>query len=53
MKLSVYAKKLGICYKTAWNYWKAGKLDAYQLPTGTIIVREDKETWIDAKENIR
>jgi len=38
MKLSVYAQKLGITYKTAWRLWKDEKLDAYQLPTGTIIV---------------
>ena len=41
MKLSVYAQKLGITYKTAWRLYKDEKLDAYQLPTGTIIVREE------------
>lgn len=41
MKLSDYAKKLGISYSTAWRLWKQGKLDAYQLPTGTVIVREE------------
>src|SRR5215471_14926501 len=40
MKLSAYAKQVGVTYKTAWQWWKAGQLDAYQLPTGTIIVRE-------------
>jgi putative resolvase len=40
MKLSQYAKKAGVTYKTAWRWWKAGLLDAYQLATGTIIVRE-------------
>ncbi|WP_149403531.1 IS607 family transposase [Dictyobacter sp. Uno17] len=40
MRLSAYAKKMGISYKTAFRWWKAGKLDAYQLDTGTIIVRE-------------
>jgi putative resolvase len=29
-------------YKTTYQCWKAGQLDAYQLPTGTIIVREPK-----------
>lgn len=48
MKLSEYAKKLGISYRTAWNYFKQGKLDAYQTHTGTIIVRE-KETTADKK----
>jgi putative resolvase len=42
MKLSEYAKQVGVTYKTAWQWWKAGQLDAYQLPTGTIIVREAK-----------
>jgi len=41
MKLSTYAKKLGLTYKTVWRLWKEGKLDAYQLPTGTVIVREE------------
>jgi putative resolvase len=40
MKLSAYAEKLGIRYKTAWRWWKEGKLDAYQTETGTIIVGE-------------
>lgn len=31
---------MGISYKTAFRWWKAGKLDAYQPDTGTIIVRE-------------
>src|SRR5260370_38331660 len=40
MKLSDYAKQVGVTYKTAGEWWKAGQLDGYQLPTGTIIVRE-------------
>src|SRR5260370_32433179 len=40
MKLSAYAKQVGVTYKTVSQWWKAGQLDAYQLPTGTIIVRE-------------
>ncbi len=42
MKLSDYAKQVGVTYQTAYKWWKAGRLDAYQLPTGTIIVRETK-----------
>ena len=39
MKLSVYAQKLGITYRTAWNYYQRGMIPgAYQMPTGTIIV---------------
>ncbi len=40
MKLSDYAKELGVGYKTVWRLWKEGKIDAYQLPTGTVIVME-------------
>lgn len=42
MKLSDYAKQLGVTYKTAWQWWKDGRLDAYQLPTGTVIVRDPR-----------
>src|SRR5260370_12967135 len=42
MKLSEYAKQGGVTYKAVYHWWKAGQLDAYQLPTGTIIVREAK-----------
>jgi putative resolvase len=41
MRLREYATKMGVSYKTAFRWWKAGKLDAYQLDTGTVIVRDD------------
>ena len=37
MKLSDYAKNSGISHRTAWKYFKQGKLDAHQTHTGTII----------------
>jgi predicted site-specific integrase-resolvase len=40
MKLSDYARQIGVTYKTAYLMFKRGELDAYQLPTGTIIVNE-------------
>src|SRR5215469_11782864 len=40
MKLSQYAKRAGVTYKTAWRWWNQGLLDASQTPTGTVIVRE-------------
>ena len=49
MKLSTYAKKLGVSYKTAWRLWKQGNLDAYQLPTGTVIVKDELENKIPNK----
>jgi len=42
MKLSNYAKKIGLTYRTAWNHFKSGKLpDAYRLPSGAIIVPDE------------
>jgi putative resolvase len=40
MKLSVYARKLGISYRTAHRWFKAGKIPGYQADTGTIIVTD-------------
>jgi putative resolvase len=42
MKLSDYAKSIGVSYKTAWRMWKRGDLNATQLTTGTVIVKFDK-----------
>lgn len=41
MKLSAWAKLQGVSYQTAWNIFKAGKLNGYKLPTGTIIIQEE------------
>lgn len=45
MKLSEYAKRLGITYQTAWKQFKAGRLShpAYQLKSGTVIVEYDPD----------
>lgn len=40
MKLSLYAKQTGICYRTAWRWFKAGKLPGFQADTGPIIVTD-------------
>jgi predicted site-specific integrase-resolvase len=41
MKLSEYAKKLGVHYVTALRYWKNGKVKGFKTHTGTIIVTEE------------
>jgi predicted site-specific integrase-resolvase len=42
MKLSNYAKKIGISYRTAWNHYKAGQIpNAKKLPSGLIIVDDE------------
>ena len=35
---------MGVSYKTAWRWWRAGKLDASQVASGAIIVRESAPT---------
>ena len=44
MRLSEYAKQMGVCYRTAWVWFNSGKIEgAYQLPTGTVIVPNNIE----------
>ncbi len=41
MKLSHWAKKIGITYEAAWRMFSKGQIpNSYQLTTGTIIVEE-------------
>ena len=45
MKLSKYAKKVGVTYRTAWSWYDSGQIKgAYQTPTGTIIVPDETES---------
>jgi len=41
MKLSRFAQQAGGCYKTAWRWWKAGKIKGYQMETGTVVITEE------------
>jgi putative resolvase len=43
MKLSVWARKNGVSYRTAWRLCKEGYIKGHQVPTGTIIVTEDEK----------
>ena len=52
MKLSKYAKEIGVCYRTAYNHFIQGKIpNAYKLPTGTIVVPNDVEKQIKELNN--
>lgn len=42
MKLSQYAKKVGVTYRTAWIWYRDGKIKGYQMPTGTVVITEDE-----------
>jgi putative resolvase len=43
MKLSIWAKNQGISYRTAWRWFKNGKLPvlAQQTKTGTILIKDE------------
>jgi predicted site-specific integrase-resolvase len=42
MKLSQFARKEGISYRTALRWWQAGLIPGSQAATGTIIVTEQE-----------
>jgi putative resolvase len=52
MKLSAYAKKYGITYRTAFRWWQNGHIKGFQKPSGTIIVTEGEEEVPVAKKVI-
>jgi predicted site-specific integrase-resolvase len=47
MKLSDYAKQVGVQYRTAWNWIKAGKLEHYRTPSGCICVKNKNDVTDD------
>ena len=43
MRLSQYAKKMGVAYQTAYSWFINDKIPgAYKLPSGTIVVPDEK-----------
>jgi len=47
MKLSQWAKKQGVSYRTAWRWFKNGQLpvNAVQTATGTILITESQQDF--------
>jgi predicted site-specific integrase-resolvase len=43
MKLSQYARVVGVTYRTAFRWWQNGQIKGYQLPSGTIVVTEGEK----------
>ena len=44
IKLTEFAKRKGVCYQTAWRWFKGGKIpNAEFTPTGNVIVVEPDE----------
>jgi predicted site-specific integrase-resolvase len=40
MKLSVYAREVGVSYRTAFRWFKSGKIQGRQMDTGAILITE-------------
>ena len=53
MKLSEYAKKHSITYVTAYRHWRKGYIKGKQLPSGTIVVYEEPESYQIKNEDPR
>lgn len=44
IRLTEFAKRKGVCYQTAWRWFKAGKIaNAEMTPTGNVMVVEPDE----------
>lgn len=43
MKLSDYARKTGVHYRTAYRWYQSGQIKGYQTDTGTIIITEQDD----------
>jgi len=53
MKLSEWARKVGISYRRAWQLFKDGKLsNAYRLPSGTIVVIDEEKSVKNIQEKV-
>lgn len=50
MKLSEYAKKYGVTYRTAFRWWQQGQIKGFQKPSGTIMVTDGEEEVPVAKK---
>ena len=40
MNLSVYAREVGVSYRTTFRWFKSGKIQGRQMETGTILITE-------------
>jgi predicted site-specific integrase-resolvase len=52
MKLSEWAKRRGISYRTAWRWFRQGYIKGHQMPTGTIIVEDEQRDKENGKRCI-
>ena len=53
MKLSVYAHEVGVSYRTAFRWFKSGKIQGRQMDTGTILITEPISTPQTAERPVK
>ncbi len=46
-KISQYAKKNGVCYRTVWNWVKSNKVNSIRTDTNQILIVEDEDKNIN------
>jgi predicted site-specific integrase-resolvase len=52
-KLSEYAKEHNVTYRTAWNHFHRGLISgAYQLPTGTVVICDNRKQEVNRTEYV-
>ena len=49
MKLSEYAKQMGVRYETAWRWFRDGKIQGRRVGPRTIIITEGQTLLEEAK----
>jgi predicted site-specific integrase-resolvase len=52
MSLKDYARQQGVSYRTAWRWWKAGKLRGQQMDTGTILIETEPAAHVHASQRV-
>jgi predicted site-specific integrase-resolvase len=52
MKLKDYARQQGVSYRTAWRWWRAGKLPGQQMDTGTILIETELVSAASAPQRV-
>lgn len=52
MKLSDYAKQMGVRYETAWRWFRDGKIQGRRIGAHTIIITEEEETLLAVPQRV-
>ena len=52
MKLSTFARRTGICYRTAWRWWKTGKIKGYRWRQGPSLSLKRSPSNEDKKKSL-